>query len=156
MSDIAALENRIAAAMERIRSGLAAAPSASAGGDLAGQLEEERIANAQLEERVRALKTAQDQTLAHMEERIAAQRAHMAQMEAELLRLRATHADLTSLTAHLRDAAATGAVDAELINRALLAEVEALTAARGAEAAEVTAILTELAPLLKEAENAAG
>ena len=71
MSDIAALEGRITAALDRIRSGLdQVAAAAPAGGDasaaLQDQLDEERTANAQLVERVRALKEAQDGRMANL------------------------------------------------------------------------------------------
>mgnify|MGYP001627864302 FL=1 len=60
MSEIEELHGRIAAAMDRIGAGLgaleAARDSAGGGEDLAQELEEERLANAQLEERLKKLK----------------------------------------------------------------------------------------------------
>lgn len=159
MSDIGSLETRIAAAMERIRTGvstLADNSAPAAGGDLVTLLEEERTANAQLEERVKALKVTLDGKVAGLEDRVAEQTRVMAGMETELLRLRATAADLSALTVELRTAAEAGVADATLINRALMAEVEALRADRGAEAAEVAAVLSELAPLVEGDDDATG
>lgn len=155
MSDIAALEGRITAALDRIRSGLdrvstAAPVDADTSADLQGQLDEERTANAQLVERVRALKEAQDGRMAELELQVEAHRGQMAQLDGELQRLRASNADMRELNAQLRAAATEGVGDAELINRAMMAEIDALHVQRGADAAEVDAILSELSPLLKE------
>lgn len=154
MSDVAALEQRISVAMDRIEKGLgamgAAAPAETDSG-LQAQLEEERFANAQLEERVKALKERQDTKIAELETRVAAQRDQMAALDTELQRLRASSADLRDVNAQLRAAATEGVADAELINRAMMAEVEALSAQRASESAEVDAILKELKPLIEEA-----
>ena len=152
MSDIAAFEGRITAALDRIRAGLDRADGGSGGdaGALQTALDEERTANAQLVERVRALKDAQEGRIAELEARLQAQRAQMVQMDGELQRLRGSNADLRALSAQLRATARDRAADAELINRAMMAEIDALHAQRSAEAAEVDAILSELKPLLKE------
>ena len=152
MSDIAAFEGRITAALDRIRAGLDRADGGSGGdaGALQAALDEERTANAQLVERVRALKDAQEGRIAELEARLQAQRAQMVQMDGELQRLRGSNADLRALSAQLRATARDRAADAELINRAMMAEIDALHAQRSAEAAEVDAILSELKPLLKE------
>ena len=157
MSDLSTLESRITAAMERIRAGVASGGgAASDGGALAAQLDEERMANAQLEERVKALKSTQDGTLAKLEAKTAAQAGQLEQLETELQRLRAANADMREMSVQLRSAAARGVAEPELINRAMMAEIEALTAQRGADAAEMEAILGQLTPLWKEADHAAG
>ncbi len=162
MSEINGLESRITAALDRIRSGLdgmSAAAPASAGDDSAAlhaQLEEEKTANAQLIERVRVLKERQDGKIAELEGRVSAQAEQMAQLDGELQRLRASNADMREMNAQLRSTAADGAADPELINRALIAEVEALQAQRSADAAEVDAILADLKPIIEEAQHAAG
>ena len=150
MDEIKALEARITAALDRIRAGLAPADGSASASDLAAQLQEERFANAQLEERVRLLKTRQDGRIAELEARVAEQGAQMAALDAELQQLRGSNADLTEVCASLREAAGAGVADAELINRALMAEVDGLTAQRSAEAAEVAAILSDLEPLLQK------
>ena len=75
----------------------------------------------------------------------------MKELDAQINRLRASNADLRDMTAQLRSAAADDTVNAELINRAALAEVEALAAQRSADAAEMDAIITELKPLIERA-----
>lgn len=154
MTDVTALEQRISVAMDRIEKGLggitAAAPAVD-GAALQAQLDEERFANAQLEERVKVLKDRQDTKITELETRVAAQRDQMAALDTELQRLRASSADLRDVNAQLRAAATEGVADAELINRAMMAEVEALSAQRASESAEVDAILKELKPLIEEA-----
>ena len=154
MNDVTALEQRISVAMDRIEKGLgdmAEATSAVDGAALASQLEEERFANAQLEERVKALKERQDTKISELESRVASQRDQMAALDTELQRLRASSADMREVNAQLRAAAAEGVAEPELINRAMMAEVEALSAQRASESAEVDAILKELKPLIEEA-----
>jgi len=151
MSDIGQLEGRITAALDRIRAGMAqqrdaamaaaAAPVEDASA-VQALLDAEREANAQLEERVRVLKERQDSTVTDLENRAAGHTAQLAAMESELQRVRASNAELRELTAQLRSAAADGATSPELINRATMAEVDALQAQRAAEAAEVDAIIT--------------
>ena len=159
MTDVSALQDRISAALGRIEAGLGALadrPVASAvpvadAPDLQGQLDDERAANAQLEERVRALKERQDTKIAELMSKVAEQKATLAALDTEMQRLRTSNADLREVARQLRQAADDGAADAELINRAMMAEVEALSAQRASEAAEVDAILTELKPLIAEA-----
>ena len=158
MSDVSALEARIGAALGRIEGGLgklADAPSegtaaAAALSETQTQLEEERFANAQLEERVKALKERQDTQVSALSEKVATQTEQLAALDAEMQRLRASNADLRDVSAQLRASATEGATDPELINRALVAEVEALTAQRASEAAEVDAVIATLKPLIEE------
>jgi len=135
---------------------MADAPSdgQDAAADLAAaqtQLEEERFANAQLEERVKALKDRQDTQVSTLTSKVEDQAAQLAALDAEMQRLRASNADLQDVSAQLRVAATQGATDPALINRALMAEVEALTAQRASEAAEVDAVIATLKPLIEEA-----
>ena len=153
MTDVTALEQRISVAMDRIEKGLSGISAAAPEADntaLQTQLEEERFANAQLEERVKVLKDRQDTKISELETRVSAQRDQMAALDTELQRLRASSADLRDVNAQLRAAATEGVADAELINRAMMAEVEALSAQRASESAEVDAILKELKPLIEE------
>lgn len=158
MSDIKELEGRITAALERISNGLPNMASGSSAGDSAGlqaALDEERSANAQLVERVKALKERQDTKIAELETRVAAQADQMANLDGELQRLRTSNADMRELNAQLRSAASEGSADPEMINRALVAEIDALKAQRSADASEVDAILNELKPLIEEVPHAA-
>ena len=159
MSDIQTLEGRITAALDRIRYSAeklatqTATEPADVGGasDLQALLDEERTANAQLGERVKALKDNQDGGLANLQNDLAQKTAALAGMESEIQRLRASNAELRDMNAQLRSAASDGATSPELINRATLAEVEALQAQRAAEAAEVDAIISTLKPMIEEA-----
>lgn len=161
MSDIAALEGRITAALDRIREGMARQQSLLISEDpsdaesLRAQLKEERIANAQLENRVSALKVRQDGTISDFEGRVASHATVLAAMEAEVHRLRVANAELLDVTAQLRVAAVDGITAPELLNRATLAEVEALQAQRASEATEMDAIISSLKPLIEEVYDAA-
>lgn len=155
MTDISGLESRITSALDRIRVGVeqlnAAASPAVDVGALEEALDEERMANAQLQERLRTLKDRQDATIAELENKLTGQQGQMEAMDSEMRRLRQSNADMRDLNGRLRDAASAGVVEPELINRAMMAEIDALQAQRASEAAEVDAILSELKPLLKEA-----
>lgn len=163
MSDIDKLESRITAALDRIRQGVsrlndsaarAAEPVPEVEDEAAAlrfQLQEEQTVNAQLEERVRVLKERQDGSVSDLKARVEEQTQKMKELDAQINRLRASNADLRDMTAQLRSAAADDTVNAELINRAALAEVEALAAQRSADAAEMDAIITELKPLIERA-----
>lgn len=150
MTDVTALQSRIAAALDRIRVGVDGM-SGSVDETLQARLAEEQTANAQLEERVKALKDRQDGKIAELEGRVSAHAGQMEKLDAELQRLRASNADMREVNAQLRSAATDGVAQPELINRALMAEVEALSAQRAADAAEVEAILSDLKPLIAEA-----
>lgn len=151
MSEINALESRLTQALDRIRAGVEGintAPVASDSSDLEAKLSEERTANAQLEERVKALKERQDNKIAELEARVTSYRKQMSDLDAELQKLRTSNADLRDLNAKLRAAAADGLSEPELLNRALMAEVDALHTQRSADATEVDAILAELKSLV--------
>lgn len=153
MSEIDALEGRLTAALDRIRAGvdgLGSAPAVAVdqSSALEAQLTEERTANAQLEERVKALKERQDNKIAELEARVTSYRKQMSGLDAELQKLRASNADLRNMNAKLRSAATEGVTEPELLNRALMAEVDALNTQRSADATEVDAILAELKPLV--------
>jgi len=168
MSDTTQAEARITAALERIKQGLEAlpqaAPAASApeadGPDvsaLQAKLDEERTANAQLEERVKVLKERQDGKLAELEAAVETGRARSARMDRELQRLRQVNAELRDNNSQLREALTKGVSEPHLVNKAMLAELDALRATRAADAAEMDAILEELTPIIeKEASDAAG
>ena len=70
----------------------------------------------------------------------------------ELHRMRHLVVQLREHLRLAREAAMAGASDAELINRALAVEVEALAATRAAELAELDELLSELAPFVQSAE----
>lgn len=163
MSDITELEGRITAALDRIRQGLEGLEGAQAGGDggaaeaaaeaesLRGALEEERLANAQLEERVKALKDRQDSVIAPLEEEKVDLAGQLSGIDGELQRLRRANAQLRENNNALREAMSAGLAEPHLVNKSMTAELEALRADRAAEAAEIDAVLGALKPLLDEA-----
>ena len=155
MSEIEQLGSRLAAAMERIAVGVATLEAAQDIPDTSSEetaalqaaLEEEKLANAQLQERVRKL-SQQEAAPAASTERIEA-------LDLELQRLRKATDELRASNAALREANAAGVGDPHLINKAMMAELEALRATRAADVAEADTILSALDSLLKgEIENA--
>lgn len=186
MSEIAQFETRISAALDRIRTAAKAerpseappeappetpseapeqqappeAVSAEHVAELAAlrtQLDEERTANAQLEERVKALKQRQDGKLSELESAVEAGRQRAAETDRDLQRLRAVNAELREINDQLRQAVEAGVSEPHLINTAMRAELDALRATQAADAAEMDTILGELRPILEqEAEDATG
>ena len=171
MSDFPQLETRITTALERIRSGLdgfAAPPvvtdapaavdtseTTAKVAELTAQLDEEKTANAQLEERVKLLRERQDGKMAELESNVDAGRARSSRMDRELQRLRQVNAELRDINGQLREALTEGVSEPHLVNKAMLAELEALRATRSADAAEMDAILEELTPIIeREAKDA--
>ncbi|MHA7876289.1 hypothetical protein [Roseivivax sp.] len=166
MSDLSELERRIAAALDRISRGVeglghdapAAGDDAEAGAAraeiarLEAALEDERTANAQLEARVRAIRDKQDGEVSGLRGEAESTRQALADLDAELQRLRHANDMLTRTNAEMREALQDNLGEPHLINQAMLAELEALRAARSAEGAESRAVLSALTPLLAEAE----
>jgi small-conductance mechanosensitive channel len=161
MSDLAAYERRLSAALDRIARSLeargaetrAARPPVDPVGDsalvtLREALEKERAANAQLSERVHQVKQRQDTTIAQLERRLARLTEQLDLQSLEMLRLKKANARLIDANTALRDAQAAAFPDATLVNKSISAELEALQAERRAEMAEMEEILAELKPLL--------
>ena len=169
MSELSELEVRISAALTRIKAGLDgldAAPAQAAVDDganlakidqLTKQLDEERTANGRLEERVKLLKERQDGKVTELEKNVEAGRTRSARMDRELQRLREVNAELRDINGQLRDAVSAGVAEPHLVNKAMLAELEALRVTQSADSAEMDAILQELTPIIEqEAKDAAG
>lgn len=161
MSDINELQARISVAMDRVAAGLDQLSSGGGGAD-AGQtaelqaaLDEERTANAQLEERLRALKQRQAEELSAAQSQVQDTRAKVDTLDLELQRLRQANAQLRESNQALRDANEAGVAEPHLINKSMLAELEALRAARAADVAEASAILSALGPVLAQTSPAA-
>ncbi|MEZ5685060.1 MAG: hypothetical protein R3D78_03815 [Paracoccaceae bacterium] len=113
-------------------------------------LEGERQANAQLSERVRALREKQETTLSALERRLGAATRALDAAQAEAARLKRANADLAAANAALVAAGSEGA--GALVNRVMQAELEALRAARAADADELADLLAGLDPILAAAE----
>ncbi|HHB80443.1 MAG TPA: hypothetical protein ENK83_01655 [Aliiroseovarius sp.] len=162
MSDISELEGRITAALDRIGQGLdVLGPKADA---VAGEevqqlrvaLEEERVVNAQLDERVRAIREKQESTVAQLTEEVERLRGVLEEGEAGVAHLRKVNSELRANNAALRDAVAQGLAEPHLVNKSMMAELEALRATQAADRSELDAVLAELAPLVAPAPDADG
>jgi predicted nucleic acid-binding Zn-ribbon protein len=165
MQDITELEKRITTALERIGKGVdrlashprqattttapAAAPSDSA---LRAQLEEEKSLTAQLQARLRAAKDREAK--GDLQDKVDRLTQDLDVQGLELQRMRRVNASLREQLEALRSAAASGATEPTLINKAMAAELEALRATRLTEMAEMDEILAALEPHLTEAGNA--
>lgn len=169
MIDISELERRILYALERIDRGMdtltegrgivpvqafaVEAPMAQDDAEvdeLRSALDAERSANAQLTERVRAIKDKQETIVSDLEKKVGRLTQQLDRADAELQRQRRLNAELVLANQGLSDAARDGATDPELLNKVLMTEVDALRAARSAEMAEMEEILAELKPLIGE------
>lgn len=167
MSEISELEQRITAALVRIGKGgealaaqLATAREAAQAAPAVDEtllleareaLETERQANAQLEERVKAIHEKLQTQVAGLESEVAALRERAGTAETELSGLREVNAKLRENNAALRAANAEGLGDAALIDAGMKAELEALSLLRAGDRAELDDILGMIAPLTEEA-----
>lgn len=142
MSEIDDLQRRITAALDRVSR--AVEQLGSGDSDMSDALEAERTANAQLEERVRAIKDKQETTVARLEDEVARLKDAVSRREGEVQSLTALNDSLRQSNAALREASE-GAVDG-----ALREELAQLRAEREREAAEMDDILAALAPVLTE------
>jgi len=165
MSDISELEGRITAALDRIGAGLEAlsdeTPVAVDDGSeerdqLRAALEDERTANAQLEERVRAIREKQDGTVENLAGEVERLRALSGAEEASVARLQKVNSELRANNEALRAAITKGVAEPHLVNKSMTLELEALRATQAADRAELDAVLGELTPLLDDVQKEAG
>lgn len=166
MQDLGELERRISAALERIGQGLDVLtapqeeveppppPDTTEIDGLRVQLQEERFANAQLLERLRALKERDASQQAQVQEKMEKLTRQLDVQGLELQRMRRTTIGLRDQLRQLREAQAAGLAEPHLINKAMLTELEALRATRLTEIAELDEISAALDEHLTEAENA--
>ncbi len=136
MSELLELEARLNAALERLEYRVANL------GDEGGSV-------AELTAALDAARAAND----GFEGRLAAQQAQLSSLDAELQRLRDVNAQLQDNNRALREACETGQVDAALINKAMLAELESLRAQRSVEQAEAAAAMASLDALVQSAKE---
>ncbi len=170
MSDIDAMQGRIMAALDRIGQGLDGLTQDKGDTELEGlrqQLEDEQLANAQLEERVKTLSArtreaeeaasaAADAHTVETAEREAAQKERaeaMIRLDRELQSLRKANQQLRDNNAALRAANAEGVAEPHLINKAMMAELDGLRASRCADRAEMDVLLTELGQITAGAQD---
>jgi predicted RNase H-like nuclease (RuvC/YqgF family) len=172
MQEITRLEGRITAALERIGKGvdrLAATPRPAtpeapppvapspvatppADAALRSQLEEQKTQIAALQDRLRSLKDREPK--GDLQEKVERLTQQLDVQGLELQRMRRTNSALREQLATLRSASMTGVTEPHLINKSLMAELEALRAIRLSEVAEMDEILAALEPHLTEARHA--
>jgi len=163
MQDIAELEGRITAALERISRGVdrlaaqprpvsadtappAARPAKAPDVALRAQLEQEKSLTAQLQDRLRSLKE-RDQK-GDLQIKIDRLTEQLDIQGLELQRMRRTNSSLRDQLAALRNAQIEGVTEPQLINKSMLVELDALRALRLTEVAEMDEILAALEPHL--------
>lgn len=153
MSDISELERRITAALARITAGLdslSATPTPEGADATQEALLSEQLANAQLNERLRAVKEKSETTIAALEKKVEKMTQQLDVQGLELQRMRKTNIQLRETLRALREAQEAGTAEPHLLNKSMMAELEALRASRMAEMAEMEEILGELKPLIGE------
>lgn len=159
MSQIDELQARITAALDRIAQGLesnaAGAQEPEAEQRLRQDLEDERLANAQLQERVKALHARVDALEAEATAAREAEGATLRRLDTDLQSLRKANQQLRDNNQALREAHQAGVAEPHLINKSMLAELEGLRAARRADRDEVETVLDELARVIDGAEPGA-
>lgn len=159
MTDISDLQARITAALDRIGTGIdglgGGAERDAEMAKLTDALAEERTANAQLEDRVRTIKQKQDSTVEVLAGELDRLRGLLESEEQAVARLARVNADMRSNNAALREAIQRGVAEPHLVNKSMMAELEALRAAQGADRAELDAVLGELSALVEDAARQA-
>ena len=157
MSEIDELERRITAALERIGKSVDGFEAGETGADpeelasLKAALEEEKLVSAQHEERIKKLHAKLDAQSTGLADELEAQRMATAKLDMEMQRMRAANEQLRASNAALREANENGVGEPHLINKAMLAELEGLRAARAVDAAETGAIVDTIGALLSQA-----
>lgn len=162
MDAITELERRIMAALARLDAGMErrmASPAASGPSPalmaeldtLREELDEERMANAQMAERLKVQRERAERVagelhaeVAHLTRQVDDQALAMQDLVASTIRMRE---DLR----RLRASAAAG-VDPALVDRALAAELEAADALRAAEVTELNDLVAALSPIVHAEE----
>lgn len=162
MQELAELERRINAALQRIGAGiegLGASSDASPGvapddaelSRLRADLADERQKTAELERQLQAARTpAKAVPQGELEARVEKLTRQIDVQGLEMQRMRKNVVQLRENLRALRRAAADKMPDAELINRAMMAELESIRVTRFAEMAELDEIIAELDPLIAE------
>lgn len=161
MSDIGDLEQRITAALDRIGTGLDVIANQDVAGDddtetqaLKDALQSEKTANAQLEERVVAIKEKQENLVQTLEDEVAKLRDELAVREEEVQSVKQHNRNMRNHNRALREANKQGVGDADLINNSMVAELDALRENQASDRAELDAILVDLKPLVEGQSNA--
>jgi hypothetical protein len=155
MSEIAELERRITAALERIGRGIERGPGpvqpsgtgpAVSGADPAALIAERDAARAEAQ-------AARDET-GRLQASVSLLTRQLDAHGLDMQRMRKTVIQLRETLRGLREAQAAALPDPALVNTALIAELEALRTERHADLIEMEAIIAELKPLTAEVQNA--
>ena len=157
MTDVAELEKRISAALDRIGTGLEAFGGTGDTGKVASlqeSLQAEKTASAQLQERVNAIKEKQEKLVGGLETDVENLRSELAKHDGDLAALKNANEQLRANNQALRDANQQGLGDVDLINKGMVAELDALRLSRDTDRKELDAILLDLKPLLEGGANA--
>jgi len=153
MGQIDELEQRISSALDRIGQGLEAVAQSDetpASAEVMAELDAERDANAQLEERLKALRERTSANTVQLEQKVERLQAQLAASEAQTAKLRGLNDRLQHAVEQLRRQNESMVGDPHLVNKAMMAELEALRSARAGDVAEMDAILSEMKPLVGE------
>jgi regulator of replication initiation timing len=151
MQDISNVEARLEDALARIEAvtgrlgAILAEDEASA---LRAALDDERLANAQLMERVKVIKERQETQIAELEGKVRRLGRTLATQEATLMKLRGVNDALRANNDALRAANAEGVGNPDLINASMARELDALRQARAADRAEMDEVMGELSALV--------
>jgi chromosome segregation ATPase len=159
MGNVKELEQRLGRALERIaysasrRAAAVPVPAATPDSaaelaELRAQLASERAKTTQLTERVNAVKQRQESSFTTLERRLARMTEQLDLQSLEMLRLKKANTKLIEANRQLREGHEALVIEPSTINRALLAELDALRAERAADVAEMEDVLGELKPLL--------
>ncbi|MEM8591595.1 MAG: hypothetical protein AAGF13_03625 [Pseudomonadota bacterium] len=167
--EIAEYEARLVEALSRIQNGIDKWPKAPAEdaspttaedtpspsvapdevAKLREELEEERTANAQLQQRVRQIRRKQEERVGELEEQLKEVETRNQAFQKEAAKAKRASEGMRQAMQDLQSASEQGAADAHLINRAMMAELEALRAERAADAREIADIVKALEPLVE-------
>ncbi len=157
MSEIEEYQRRISAALDRIGRQLDAqseADDAQTVAELQRALDDEKLANEQLEERVKALKESKEAMATEIDDVRAQSTQALAKLDRQLQSLRQANEQLRQNNTALRIANSEGVGEAHLINKSMMAELESLRASREADRAETDAVMAELQALIDSASDA--
>lgn len=156
MHEIGKLQRRIIAALDRIGAGVERieAPASTSGAGTEGRdietaLVDERSATAELRDRLEATKARHDRELDEARNALDEARALLREVEEDRNRLKAANEALGEAARSLRDANAQGVTDADLVNNAVLAEIDTLKTIRASDRSELDALIRLIAPVLK-------
>jgi regulator of replication initiation timing len=152
MTDIAELERRISAALDRIGQNIEHRGKADAG--LEAELAAAKEENAALHARLGAMQTEWSEGAGRTAADVERLGAELDAAIEEAARLRQVNDALRESNRALREAAVAALPDAGLVDAAMRTELDALRTARDADRAELDAILATLEPLVEERTHA--